>query len=1844
MSDDFELDDFELDDFDMGGDIPSMDEPSDDRNAITRVAASAARELIDTKHVPDLVSTLMKSALPTSYSADIAVAESTIGDVKSAYSKLLDISKPGINNLKRIGADALPKAESMLPASVYAKLNKLTTVEEEENTYRAPIDYDAKEMNESVLSIFGAEQIQKENKEEVDYADRLVASKRFDVNINKQNNISGGLERLISYQDKVTSAYQRKSLELQYKLYFATRDSLIEAKKFNFDNIRTLKDVVKNTGLPNEVKLLTSERISKELTSKLFSGNILNKLLNSTVSRGTEYIGRFNETTSSMASGDGSQILNANTIGSIAGTLLGDELVGRVGRTVNSGLGGNSRLAELGSSYRETVSNATRVINRRATDTDSDTGLLAGLRQQGYGILNDIIGNDSNDSTIVNGISNLSDASKWDNLSKKSLVEIIPGYLSRQLEQLTNIATNSNDSNRLVYNHENSSFNELSTLRDSIINSSRDSINVDNLNNTSNTMLGIMDPEHALSQQASNDLMLQLVNDSSRNLDFDPRYYAIADNIRSDMSTEIADVIRNTFGVTDVVSEETGNVTTSLSDSGVTLRRSIYSDFNSLGSNVTNMNELINTNTTNGNIDTLREIGILGNDNSVNEEYRDNLIRNALGIPTQSIANQPVTSTQSIDNQPVTSTQLTRVPEPVSDLHIDDISEPVLTSVSLDRGEYVNQNSGEVIRSWGDIDGTVVNRQGNVLVNGSTISKLRTSTGKLLRSGYNVSTSIVKYLVNRNVNTFRQLTGLANRPTDVYRAGETTPILRKSLIESGKYLSKRTNTVIRKLNDIDGEITDLDGNLVLTNADIQHGLTDIRGRKININKKILNRAVGFVKRNVLNRLAITNPMQLPQVANATDSLVSALGTLSTRLNTRIEQEESSDDTNENGNRVGGFRSMLARRREERENNANETNATDNSRHNRGNGLLGKLGKAKDVVKGVASVGGTVLSKVGSIAGKVGMGVIGGLGAFGTSVTTVAGIATSGVAGLASIGAGVSSATSSAAALATNPVGWGILAGAGVAYGGYKLYKYLSDKGELKPLETLRYLQYGIPINNKQAITGIRYIEAILEDELLVTKKGIPKLSIKADDLWDKVATEIGNDKDDPIHKSNFLDWFYHRMMYIIVAHMVAANEFGVKDLVDVDDELSKKDTYNYILHVQFGDTLAELGINPYSTNVSPFNDIPLVNNLDHINSLSNELKAPYSDKYSKDNKEVVDKATNVKIDDDKSEHVEDLDKSVDANLTLKQKQKESIVKSSNVKLDMNLDTASRKSKRNKVDNSSRNMNVDTDVSNSNVNRSVKGGNEFSTYTSTEDSYTGKILQTSSSNNMIDFSKLRNGKRKQHNGDSKRPVRAKNKGRVSLIWKYDGWGLCVFINQGKGKGTEYVNMDSFANNVKLNAMVSSGDIIGFGSSVKIRKKTGVGAAMSTSLDLNNDDFVDDTQDNTVVPEGMDKNSSKITNTTHKELDKMTPKESVTKSVITNRPDLSKVGTESIIRGTEIGVNRNKSIANDTKDNSQVSKSNADVSTNESKSSGKTTLLMPTKGRYSSPFGTRKRPAGGKGSKNHKGVDIAAPKGTPILAAADGTVTVRSYIKGYGNAIYLKHTDGNGSRYGHMSKFAKGIKVGGFVKRGTLIGYVGNTGVSGGPHLHFEYRKPHSNNNSGKAVNPVPYFGTIAAKAIESKIDDDNTKPKADIGKPINERKKSKPKTIASKPKIKLPTKSKARTNKVIKGISESVKLTNKSTIEPKLQKHKDKQEVHTVNVDDNSSISDAFDQRNEQISLTTITNTKLAMLTQELISLKPGILGKSKSHATRDNTESKTDKSTVVSASKQQINPVIDLSK
>ena len=124
------------------------------------------------------------------------------------------------------------------------------------------------------------------------------------------------------------------------------------------------------------------------------------------------------------------------------------------------------------------------------------------------------------------------------------------------------------------------------------------------------------------------------------------------------------------------------------------------------------------------------------------------------------------------------------------------------------------------------------------------------------------------------------------------------------------------------------------------------------------------------------------------------------------------------------------------------------------------------------------------------------------------------------------------------------------------------------------------------------------------------------------------------------------------------------------------------------------------------------------------------------------------------------------------------------------------------------------------------------------------------------------------------------------------------------------------------------------------------------------------------------------------------------------------------------------------------------------------------------RINSAYGYRLHPVSGKWA-GHQGIDYPAPKGTPIRATAQGKISFIGVQNGYGKVIFIEHDDVYSTVYAHQSRFKEGLRKGVNIEKGQIIGYVGSTGISSGPHLHYELRV------NNQPVDPIQEKRKLAA---------------------------------------------------------------------------------------------------------------------------------------------------------------------
>lgn len=794
-----------------------------------------------------------------------------------------------------------------------------------------------------------------------------------------------------------------------------------------------------------------------------------------------------------------------------------------------------------------------------------------------------------------------------------------------------------------------------------------------------------------------------------------------------------------------------------------------------------------------------------------------------------------------------------------TDIYVTGESEPRLLRARMTMGHYTDVNTGKPIKSLKDITGPVKDQQGLVVLSlddfgkglqapdlqedagpkkGSKALKLMSVLGGIYKKQFNVMGAIAMapFTVAKKIGSFR------SRPIDVYVGDDTVPRLRAIIFRNGGYYSKKTGAVLKNHLEIDGAVVDSDGNEVLSMEDIaSKGIFDRTGKPIQ-NTSFLGGVANKVK-GVLafgGKLAKgTLKMQLA-IFKGMGSIFSSIfkggkegsiiGGKSEMLLQDIydhlvdvfpKKSKKFGDVDGDGIREGSV--LDQRRKAKAKAAAAAAKAKGIATPGKAGGLAGLLAagqanggedtgtSAEDIAAGV--VGGSLATKLLSGAGNLLKG--GSKWAVRAAMALPAlvsggGLAAAGSAVMAT-GAAVGGAVMS---FLSAPVVLPALAAAATAYGGYKAFKFFSRRTALEPIEKYRFMQYGVPVNNKHAVVAIRYFEDEMDGEIAVDAKGNRTLDMEMPEIWSKFASDFGADPEDESQAKSFRIWFERRFLPIFALHKLAAANMDGVDVLDVDDELDAEQKATYIAKVTPPNS-AQL----YAVQSSPWPDIGLEFDPDALKALGDSITAA-------------------------SNRGEDAD------------------------LD-NLD---------------------------------------GTKTS-----------------MLD--KLKNA-------------------------------------------AKFVSPAAFIAS-KIHDKVTGG------------KPKNVGRVAPGSK----------------LPPGMPMGAR----------------------------DVGEPGK----------------------------------------------LIKPVFGAVSSPFGDRTHPIKG-GKKMHKGIDIAAGLGAEVRAAANGTIQKIYYSNSYGNVIYLLHDDGRSTRYAHLDRFAFGLKQGDYVYQGDVIGYVGNTGNSTGPHLHFEYRDNDGVGNDASVLNPVAFF--------------------------------------------------------------------------------------------------------------------------------------------------------------------------
>ena len=496
---DLDFDDFsefdDLDDFDFG-DIESGIEPGkDDRTPVRKLSTSFVEgvrdEFIDGSSLPRK----MKEILPEKFSSTIDLTDDTLGTIGNLYNSIGSETRKGVREFKKASKKAIAPISDRLPEKLRKRLeNFLETADE----YRSPsqAELNETEITDNLSEIFALQKGMDDVREEREGKERavrdVVERKRFKSEIGELYAIRQDIHRQVTYQDQVTARYQRKSLELQYRQFFIARDHYVLAEQTTKDVKEALQTLVKNTALPEFRKTELLEASGGMLRDKflgkvqggigdLINGNaFISKVkdnLGKKVKEKAQGVGSFLEDTAAqMGMLTESEVkldpyaMAGQTAGSAAGSLFFRKLSPKLRKYLEA----NPKVAQAALRANQNVKDLPRRLNRWLKE------------DHGYGAIGDFLNSLTENQKTVGlssgieseGIESSRDASFFDKLTRKSIVEIIPGYLSRIHHELETIrrcqgCDDPDPNQRLTYSLKDQSFLTESAnakkVRDSIL-------------------------------------------------------------------------------------------------------------------------------------------------------------------------------------------------------------------------------------------------------------------------------------------------------------------------------------------------------------------------------------------------------------------------------------------------------------------------------------------------------------------------------------------------------------------------------------------------------------------------------------------------------------------------------------------------------------------------------------------------------------------------------------------------------------------------------------------------------------------------------------------------------------------------------------------------------------------------------------------------------------------------------------------------------------------------------------------------------------------------------------------------------------------------------------------------------------------------------------------------------------------------------------------------------------------------------------------------------------------------------------------------------------------------------
>lgn len=880
--------DFDLDD---GLDLPDFDfevpKPKNKREAITTVGKAAMKSAADVVFSPATIEQIIRKGMPSSYGEGLDLLSETNESIKSLYNTAAKEFKPTVNQLKQITRQTLPKVKDNIPKSLADRLEKWAKGEPK---YNKTLSEDAQRTQALMMelgTIFKVQTAQNETREKKEeqreYLKQGLEQVRHRDQLGQLDAIRIGVSRLATYQDSVLANFQKKSLELQYRQYFATADLLKTARETQAETMARLDAVVKNTALPEFAKIKESERF-KDIARNRFIGSIQDKVVRSSAfGRAKGYVNDFSKNITenlkkkiqdtaqatlaatdmaamaadqmamSREMGGDSYADTGEAIGGIGAGFGLDYLIGKYKDKISN----NKTIAKGGHKLSYLIGNSGHLINEHLRDQNKSWNLRIGKKTVNMDWLKDFLataapglGQDSKMSS--DELMKLSDPSQFNNQTNKSLTEIIPGLLSHIHREIRILRTGDEKVGLLTYDFEGNAFRDSKVLgrniRESLIGKSgREAVA-----NKTNEILKFIDANGQKLTASQKKTIVEKLTDighshgstSSANM-VNPDTWGGGEHGES-----ISNVFKNIFEA-----DGTGKRSNTLRSEK---NQSIFSEMvRDIAKDINDPRARIQAMVNAGQYALLRDAGIIDDNNRLNDKQMvsDMIYEPSLNDDTvlegrrrrrkgrisaqtsggSSYSHSPSTHSEYNDskvieqglreiNESITENSTLGKTSEMADtlLRIEEaiINAAILNSTQLSPEDIASAKKSFLNMTVGEAAGAGIRGVGKL---GLAAFRHGRKIGKRLDKAIFSSLGLGGRLLKTAVGLPGKIFG------DLWVKGESFPRLTKAKLNAGAYFDQKTGKALTSFKDIAGAVVDSDGNVVLEAHEIKDSYFKGRG-------------------------------------------------------------------------------------------------------------------------------------------------------------------------------------------------------------------------------------------------------------------------------------------------------------------------------------------------------------------------------------------------------------------------------------------------------------------------------------------------------------------------------------------------------------------------------------------------------------------------------------------------------------------------------------------------------------------------------------------------------------------------------------------------------------------------------------------------------------------------------------------------------------------------------------------------------------------------------------------------------------------------------------------------------